>query len=55
MSNPNEALGEWLLRDVMNLQEYELLTLEKLDSIGLDSVVVYKIDENTFSIDFTKT
>ena len=54
MSNPNSALGKWLLRDVMNLRERELLTYDKLQTIGLDSVVVYKIDNDTFDIDFTK-
>ena len=54
MSNPNSALGEWLLRRVMNLDEGALLTYEKLEVLGLDSVVVYKNSDNTFSIDFTK-
>ena len=55
MSDPNKALGEWLLRDVMALDEGELLTVNRLDEIGLDSVVIYKIDDSTFEIDFTKT
>lgn len=54
MSNPNSALGEWLLRDVLNLAERELLTYEKLEEIGLDTVVIYKTDEGKFDIDFTK-
>lgn len=54
MTNPNSALGEWLLRDVLNLQERELLTYEKLESIGLDTVVVYKIDSGHYDIDFTR-
>ena len=53
MSNPNSALGEWILRDVLNLKENELLNYEKLERIGLDSVVIYKIDEDKFDIDFT--
>lgn len=54
MSNPNAALGKWLLRDVLNLQERELLTYQKLQTIGLDSVVVYKIDNDRYDIDFTR-
>ncbi len=54
MSNPNAALGKWLLRDVLNLQERELLTYEKLRTIGLDSVVVYKVDNDHYDIDFTR-
>lgn len=54
MTNPNEALGRWILRDVLNLKEGELLTYEKLEELGLDAVVVYKIDENNYEIDFAK-
>jgi len=54
MSNPNSALGKWLLRDIMNLKERELLTYDKLQTIGLDSVVVYKVDGKTYDIDFTR-
>ncbi len=54
MTNPNSALGKWLLRDVMNLSERELLTYEKLQTIGLDAVVVYKIDNEHYDIDFTR-
>jgi hypothetical protein len=53
MSNPNADLGKWLLRDVLNLKERELLTYEKLQTIGLDTVVIYKIDSEHYDIDFT--
>ncbi|MEM0143388.1 MAG: NgoFVII family restriction endonuclease [Candidatus Micrarchaeia archaeon] len=55
MSNPNSDLGKWLLRKVMNLPERELLTYDKLESIGLDAVVVYKIDSEKYGIDFAKS
>lgn len=55
MSNPNKALGKWLLRDVLNLKQGELLTDEKLKRIGLDSVVIYKENSNKYSINFSKT
>lgn len=55
MSNPNSDLGKWLLRDVLGLKERELLTYDKLLNYGLDSVVVYKIGENKYDIDFAKT
>ncbi len=54
MSNPNSALGQWLLRKVLNLEERELLTYEKLEEIGLDSVVIYKAKSGEYDIDFTK-
>jgi hypothetical protein len=52
MSNPNSQLGNWILRDVLGLKEGELLDYGKLQSIGLDSVVIYKSDEGKYQIDF---
>lgn len=54
MSNPNQALGKWILRTVMNLKEGELLTYEKLEQLGLDSVVIYKEAPLKYSINFTQ-
>lgn len=54
MSNPNIALGNWILRDVLDLKENELLTYEKLERIGLDSVVIYKSEDGKYDIDFAK-
>ena len=54
MSNPNSALGKWLLRDILNLKDRELLTYEKLEEIGLDTVVIYKIDGGHYDIDFSR-
>lgn len=55
MTNPNQKLGEWLLRGILDLQEGELLTYEKLERIGLDSVIIYRISEGQYGIDFTKS
>jgi len=53
MSNPNKALGNWILRDVLHLDDYELLTMDMLDTIGIDSVRISKDTRtNTFQIDF---
>ncbi|MDO4425218.1 MAG: NgoFVII family restriction endonuclease [Planctomycetia bacterium] len=54
MSNPNSALGKWLLRDVLHLQEGELLTYEMLERLGIDSVVIEKISEERYRINFAK-
>lgn len=54
MSNPNLALGKWILRDVMSLKNGELLTYERLEELDIDSVIIYKESDNTFSIDFAK-
>lgn len=55
MSNPNKALGTWLLRDVLKLKEGELLTYEKLKIIGLDSVIINKTQNGKYYIDFKET
>ncbi|MCX6707536.1 MAG: NgoFVII family restriction endonuclease [Candidatus Woesearchaeota archaeon] len=52
MTNPNSALGEWLLRDVLNLKRKQLLTYKKLQTIGLDSVILEKKDNDAYLIDF---
>jgi hypothetical protein len=51
MSNPNSALGEWLLRKVLSLNEGELLTYKKLEDLGIDTVEIIK-NNNSYSIDF---
>lgn len=40
MSNPNSALGEWLLRKVMGKKPGELVTMQDLDLFGFDSVKI---------------
>jgi hypothetical protein len=52
MSNPNKVLGEWILRDILQLKDNELATYEKLIEIGVDSVIVEKIDDSNYKMDF---
>ncbi len=52
MSSPNNALGIWLLRDILRLREGELATYEKLAEIGIDSVEIEKSGEGSYSINF---
>lgn len=40
MSNPNSALGEWILRKVLRKKPGELLTIKDLDIYGIDSVKI---------------
>lgn len=51
MTNPNKALSKWLLRDVLKLKEFELASINKLEFLGIDSVIVYKEKEGEYSID----
>ncbi len=55
MSNPNKLLGQWLLRDVLQLKEGELLTMETLNRMGFDSVIIYKDSIHNFRIDVCRT
>lgn len=54
MSYSNRELGKWILRDVLELEEGDLLKYEKLQSLGIDSVRVDKINESLFEINFAK-
>jgi hypothetical protein len=55
MTNPNKALSDWLLRNVFKLKEGELLTYQKLELFNIDSVLITKIDDEKFKIDFAST
>lgn len=55
MTDPNKAMSDWILRKVLRLKEGELATMEKLDELGFDSVIITKTDEKNFKIDIMKT
>jgi len=54
MSAPNQALGHWILRDILHIPEGELVTYEDLRQIGIDSVEITKIGDLSFEINFKK-
>jgi hypothetical protein len=54
MTNPNNALADWLLRRLLKLKEGELLTYDRLKLLGIDSVRITKIDKQNYKINFTK-
>lgn len=55
MTNPNKALSDWLLRKVFQVAEGELLTIEKMEKLGFDSVLITKDDNQNFKIDKAKS
>lgn len=55
MSNPNKDLGKWILRDILKLKPRQLVTKEMLDIIGIDSIILTKIDRNMYYLDFVKS
>lgn len=52
MSDPNKALGQWILRHILQLRRGELLTYKRLQELGIDSVIVRKTGALQYSIDF---
>ena len=52
MSFSNRELGKWILRDVLSLREGELLTYNRLQILGIDSVRIDKIDDVNYEINF---
>lgn len=55
MTDPNKALSDWLLRTVLHLKEGEIATIEKLDKLGFDSVIITKTNNENYKIDIMKT
>lgn len=53
MSNPNSALGEWILRKVLRKAPGELVTMDDLNKFGIDSVIVEKISLKHYKISFS--
>lgn len=54
MSYSNKELGKRILRDVLGLKEWELLTYQRLQILGIDSVRIDKINNSQFEINFAK-
>jgi hypothetical protein len=52
MSNPNKALGNWLLREVLTIPEGHVLTDRDLQEKGIDSLKVTKTSSHAFDIDY---
>ena len=52
MSNPNNLLGKWLLRDVFNLPVGTVVTYEMLEIFDVDCVIFTKIDDLKYTVDF---
>ena len=50
MTNPNNALSNWLLRGLFKLKEGELLTRQKQEILGVDSLIIYK-EKDFYTID----
>lgn len=54
-TNPQRELGKWILHDVLGLEARELLTINHLMKLGVDSLKITKIDDNNFKIELAET
>ncbi|GMC03605.1 hypothetical protein K5E_23910 [Enterococcus thailandicus] len=48
--NKQGILGEWILRGVFQLDEYEILTGERLDELGINAIRLTKFDDSNRGI-----
>ncbi|MBG9982129.1 NgoFVII family restriction endonuclease [Aerococcaceae bacterium DSM 111020] len=55
MSNPNKELGHWILREVLQVRQGTLVTMDMLHEIGIDSVKLSKRDDDHYVLDFMET
>lgn len=55
MSNPNKALGKWILRDVLKLKPGTILTLNTLNELNIDSVKLTKKNDDYYYLDFVES
>lgn len=51
MSNPNTLLGEWLLREILNINIGDIVTYDLLLEKGIDCVVFTKIKDGQYKIE----
>jgi hypothetical protein len=51
MSNPNKDLGNWILREVLKLEIWELATLEHLEKLNVGCVIVCKSSSSKYYIE----
>ena len=54
MSDPNKKLWQWLLREILWLKEWKVLTYQKLLNIWIDAVRIDKISEGNYDINFSE-
>lgn len=54
-TNPQSELGKWILHDVLGLQPRELLTMDHLVKLGVDSLKITKLDNKNYKIELAET
>ncbi len=54
-TNPQSALGEWILKDVLGLKNREIVTWDLLNNLGIDSLKITKQSDKCFKITIAET
>lgn len=54
-TSPQSAMGKWVVHDVLGLQAREVLTMDHLIRLGVDSVKITKMDQTNFKIELAET
>jgi hypothetical protein len=52
MSQSNKELGHWILRDLLKIPAGQLVTYSQLQTVGVDSVRIDKINDTEFELNF---
>ena len=52
MSNPNKALGKWILRDVLEIPYNTIVTYDMLLERNIDAISFKKLPDGTYKLDF---
>jgi len=59
MSNPNSALGKWLIDDVLHMDPEQVITYDMLNRYGIDAIKITKVQpdngETYYRLDFALT
>lgn len=50
MSEPYKALGKWILRDLMRISIGQLVTLNDLNRLAFDSLMLTKVDNLNYKL-----
>lgn len=54
-TSPQGDLGKWILKDVLGLRNREVVTMEYLNKLGIDSLRIIKLDNKHFKITVAET
>ena len=54
-SSPLTSLGQWILRDVLNVEPGQIVTRSTLNAVGVDSIKLSRVSDLEYLLDFKET